>query len=393
MSTIVVTPPHAAARDPVSKVSEAKVPPNGSSMCVCTSIPPGITYLPAASITRSAPCAAAEKCPGWPTATIVSPSISTSWAITPVVEMTLPFLISVVGIRLLWNDSAGDELVVRVRPAVAVELPAVAHLADLVEVEVAHDQLRLVRVADVAHELPARVDEVALAVEVVLAERLDTDPVDGADVVHVGDRRRRLLEAPDVLGQPAVRGRRVEHDLRPVESDRPPPLREVPVVADVDADLADRGVEDRVSARSGREVELLPEPLDLRDVLLAVLAEVRAVGVDHGGGVVVQAVLHDLVHRQQHHHPQFLGDGLEPLRGRAVGDLLGVGVVLGLLDLAEARPVEELLEADHLRSLGARLAGRLLVFVDHRLLVAGPVGLQECCPHGVRHRKPMVVRP
>ena len=53
-STIVVVPPNAAAFEPVSKVSLAKVPPNGSSMCVWTSIPPGTTYLPVASMVTSA---------------------------------------------------------------------------------------------------------------------------------------------------------------------------------------------------------------------------------------------------------------------------------------------------------------------------------------------------
>ena len=45
-STIDVVPPNAAARVPVSNVSLAKVPPNGSSMWVCTSIAPGMTYQP-----------------------------------------------------------------------------------------------------------------------------------------------------------------------------------------------------------------------------------------------------------------------------------------------------------------------------------------------------------
>ncbi len=56
-SMIVVVPPQAAARVPVSNVSAAYVPPKGSSMWVWTSMPPGITYLPVASITRSAPSA------------------------------------------------------------------------------------------------------------------------------------------------------------------------------------------------------------------------------------------------------------------------------------------------------------------------------------------------
>ena len=62
------------------------------------------------------------------------------------------------------------EVRVRVRSTVAEELPGVADLHDPVEVEVAHDQLLVVGVADVADELAARVDEVALAVEVVVAE-------------------------------------------------------------------------------------------------------------------------------------------------------------------------------------------------------------------------------
>ena len=53
-STIVVVPPKAAARVPVSKSSALVVPPKGMSMWVCGSTPPGMTSLPAASIVRSA---------------------------------------------------------------------------------------------------------------------------------------------------------------------------------------------------------------------------------------------------------------------------------------------------------------------------------------------------
>ena len=95
-----------------------------------------------------------------------------------------------------------DQVAVGVGAAVAVERPAVADELDLVHVEVAHDQLRLVGVADVADELALGIDEVALAVEVVVADvGLDADPVDRADVVHVGDGGRRLLDPPDVLGR------------------------------------------------------------------------------------------------------------------------------------------------------------------------------------------------
>jgi len=49
-SISVVVPPKAAATVPVSKSSALFVPPNGMSRCVWTSIPPGITIRPAASI-------------------------------------------------------------------------------------------------------------------------------------------------------------------------------------------------------------------------------------------------------------------------------------------------------------------------------------------------------
>ena len=47
-----VVPPNAAARVPVSKSSLDVVPPKGMSRCVWASMPPGITYMPVASITR-----------------------------------------------------------------------------------------------------------------------------------------------------------------------------------------------------------------------------------------------------------------------------------------------------------------------------------------------------
>jgi hypothetical protein len=48
-STMVVVPPNAAARVPVSKSSLDVVPPNGMSRCVCASIPPGSSSSPEAS--------------------------------------------------------------------------------------------------------------------------------------------------------------------------------------------------------------------------------------------------------------------------------------------------------------------------------------------------------
>src|SRR6478735_12248906 len=242
--------------------------------------------------------------------------------------------------RTSWGGSRAYQVVVGVRAPVAVERPALADRLDEVEVEVADDELRLVRVALVADVVALGVDEVGLAVEVVVAEVLDTDPVDGAHVVLVGHGGGRLLDRPEVLAQATAGGAGVEDDLGTVETERAPALGEVAVVADVDADLADGGVEDGVPAVARPEVELLPEAADVGDVLLAVLAEVAPVGVAHRGGVVEERLL-----------------VLVELRGR---------------QLAEVRGIEQLLEADDLRPVGGGRARIGRDLVDHRVLVPGP---------------------
>ena len=92
-SMIVVVPPHAAALVPVSKVSAENVPPNGISMCVCPSMPPGITYMSVASMTSSAATLTAVSASRARRAAIFSPSMSTSAASVPSAVTTVPPLI------------------------------------------------------------------------------------------------------------------------------------------------------------------------------------------------------------------------------------------------------------------------------------------------------------
>ena len=104
-STIEVVPPKAAARVPVSNVSLAKVPPNGSSMWVWTSMAPGITYFPAASIVSSAVTpAAARSVPIW---AIVSPSTRTSARYEPSAVTIVPLAIRVRMGSSSRSESAG----------------------------------------------------------------------------------------------------------------------------------------------------------------------------------------------------------------------------------------------------------------------------------------------
>ena len=121
--------------------------------------------------------------------------------------------------------------------------------------------------------------------------------------------------------------------------------------------------------------------------VLRYLPRYEPVGVDHRRGVVVDAlgVLILLVHRHDEDHAGLLRQLLHALRGRAVRDVLGVAEVLRVLDLAEVRAVEQLLEAHHLRAIGRGLARVVHVLLDHRLLVAGPLRLEQRGADDSRH--------
>src|SRR5215467_8014053 len=380
-STREVVPPQAAARVPVSKSSAEKVPPNGMSRCVCTSMPPGMTYLPVASIDRSARPANEPVCAGSSTATTVSPSMSTSAADDPVAVTTVPPRIRM---RMAASLRLGQRAV-GVRAPVAVELPQVPYLFQQPHVQVADDDLLGGVGGGPADDLPARVGEIGLPVEVVVAERLDPDPVDGADEVLVGDRGTGLLQPPQVLRQAPAGRRRVEDDLGAGQAERPPALGEVPLVADVDADPADRGVEHQVAEVAGTEVVLLPEPLHLRNVVLAVLAEEGAVGVDHRGGVVEDTFLFLLVDGHDQDHVVFAGHVAHEPHGRPVRHRLGPGVPLGLLHLAEVRAVEEFLKAGDARALRSCFPHRRHGVLHHRVLVAGPLLLDQGGTYDIGH--------
>src|SRR6201992_2334846 len=191
-STMVVVPPQAAARVPVSKASTENVPPNGISMWVWTWMPPGMTYRPAASRKRSAVPVRESVWAGSSRAAIVSPSTRTSAGDGPVAVATVrPRRGFLPGPALRLAGGA-----VGVRPPVTVELPLVPDLFEQVEVQVADEHLVGVVGGGAAHDLAARVGEVGLAVEVVVTERLNADPVDRADEVLVGHRGRGLLQLP-----------------------------------------------------------------------------------------------------------------------------------------------------------------------------------------------------
>jgi len=126
------------------------------------------------------------------------------------------------------------------------------------------------------------------------------------------------------------------------------------VVADVYADRGVARLEHGIAQVAGLEEVLLPRTRRVGDVVLAVLAEVAAIGVDHRGAVVVHTGHLAFVHRYDDHHVVLLCELLHPLDGRA-GDRLGGVIPLCVLAGTEVRAVEDLLEAEDLHALFARL--------------------------------------
>src|SRR6188474_2159048 len=126
--------------------------------------------------------------------------------------------------------SRPHEIVVSVGPAVPVELPRLADFLDLVEIHVPDEQLLVMGRAQIADELAARVTEVALAVEVVIAEvLLDPDPVDRPDEIAVRDGVADLLDPPEIFAEAARGGAGDEHHLGAVQPEGPGALGEVSV--------------------------------------------------------------------------------------------------------------------------------------------------------------------
>ena len=161
--------------------------------------------------------------------------------------------------------------------------------------------------------------------------------------------------------------RRVEHNLSSVQTKRTPTFWEVAVVTDVHADFADCSVKNWVSTIAWLEIELLPKTFGLWNVLFAVLAEVFTIRINHCRRVVVHARLGDFVHRQHHNHSGFFGDALKTLSGRAIGDVLGVAVILDVLNLTKVRAVKEFLKTDDLGALLGRFVTSRFVLVNHRV--------------------------
>ena len=202
------------------------------------------------------------------------------------------------------------------------------------------------------------------AVAAHAGEDFVADAVDGGDVAAVGDGVGALDGFPrSVLalavfglfaGMPADGGR-VEKDFRALHGSQAGGFGIPLVPADEDADLGVTGLPRAEAEVAGSEIELFVEERVVRYVHLAVDAKEGAVGVNDGGGVMVEAGGAFLEKGGDEDDPVLAGESLEGVGARA-RNRFGEGEVGVIFTLAEILGAEEFLGAD---DLGTGLGGAL----------------------------------
>src|SRR5215208_4424771 len=161
----------------------------------------------------------------------------------------------------------------------------------------------------------------------------------------------------------------MENNFSAVQTERSCALRKMPVVTNVDANTLKRGVETRITEIAGPEIKLLPEPgIDVWNVVLAILAEILPVRIDHRGGVVIDAGDLFFIDRHDDHHAVFFGDFLHQPHGWTIGNPFHRFVPARLLFGAKVRRREDLLHADYLHTLFGSLFDKVKVFLNIELL-------------------------
>jgi len=231
-----------------------------------------------------------------------------------------------------------------------------------------HQQL-VIAITRLRLDLAARVDDVAGAVELahlICPRFFLADAVDGTDEDAIGGSGCRLFEFPQVLAQAGNGGGWVDDVLCAIQCQRAPAFREMPVVANVDAQFDVSRVEDGITQVARLEEELLVKTgIDLRDMRLAILAEIAAVCIDNRGGVVVDARHLFLVDGHHDNHLVLLRVFLHELRRMALRDALRGGVPLPVLARTEIGLGKHFLETKHLHALLARVFDHGNMSIDH----------------------------
>src|SRR5437764_826116 len=95
----------------------------------------------------------------------------------------------------------------------------------------------------------------------------------------------------------------------------------MPVVTYVNADSSDSRIKGWIAEIARTEIKLFPKARrDVRDVCLAIFAQILSVSVDHSRGVVIDSSLLFLIDRHDEHHTVLPRNILHQLHRRAVRD-------------------------------------------------------------------------
>mmetsp|Transcript_13823 Transcript_13823/g.39009 ORF Transcript_13823/g.39009 Transcript_13823/m.39009 type:complete len:201 (-) Transcript_13823:711-1313(-) len=190
----------------------------------------------------------------------------------------------------------------------------------------------------------------------LVRERLRSHPIDRAHEVAVVYRSVPRFYGPHWLSELTHRGRRVEHDLRAVQSETHPIQGVVPAVADVHSYLRVLGLKHGVPGVTLHVIRRLVEVVHSGYVVLPVLSDDVAVVPHHHRGVPHRAVvgLVPLQYRRHDDHVPLLRQLLDLQHAGPSLEVLGE-LAPPLLPRAEReRHVPCLLQAEHLHP---RLAG------------------------------------
>src|SRR5260370_11031681 len=136
----------------------------------------------------------------------------------------------------IFRCTGARDFTIGFRAAVTVKLPGITDFLNFIEIQLRDEQFIFIA-AGLLNDFPARVAEIALAVEFAdLPRMLGADAVDGRNEISISNRVRWLLEFPKIFGEAGDSGRRVVDDFRAVEAEDSRAFRKVAVVADVHAD-------------------------------------------------------------------------------------------------------------------------------------------------------------
>ena len=205
---------------------------------------------------------------------------------------------------------------------------------------------------------------------------LEADPINDRDVNAVGDCVGALDGAPSVelggaelsffVGMPADAGG-IKNYLRALQSSEARAFRIPLIPANLNADAAVNGVEIWKAEIAGREIEFFVVQRIIGDVHFAIFAEERAVGVDDGAGVVINAGGAAFEKRNDQNDLFFFCDLCEGVSGGA-GNRLREIEKIGIFGAAKIFAAEKFI---HANDLGAARGGFADFFDGARKIFAG----------------------